>query len=126
MPFIHDRVLDLGLNILTTEGNRFDLTSQEATSYAQATTTFTLGRKTTITISAPAARTPTGRKVVMGAISGGVVTGSGTVTSWAITDTVNSRLLVAGTLNSSQVLSLGVGTNTFNTNVFEFGIPGVA
>lgn len=124
MPFIHDRVFDLGLNVLDTEATRFDLTSQEATTYTQAVTTYSLGNKTGISIGAPAARSPNGRKVTVAAITGGAITKSGTSTHWAITDTVNSRLLATGTLSASLVVSLGSGTNTFSTNAIDIGIPG--
>ena len=63
MASIADRVLDNGLTVLDTEANRVDLTSQEATSYAEATSTYTLGNKTSISIGAPTDRTGGGRKV---------------------------------------------------------------
>lgn len=128
MAYINDRVLDSGLTVLDIEANRLDITSQEATTYAQATGSgsgaYSLGNKTAISIGAPAARTPNGRKVTVAAITGGGITGNGTATHWAITDTVNSRLLATGQLSASLVLALGVGNNTFSLNAFDIGIPG--
>ena len=71
MATINDKVLDDGLNTLTNDANRVDITSQEATSYTDATSTSTLGNTASITISSPADRTGGGRKVTLSAISGG-------------------------------------------------------
>ena len=120
MATIADRVLDNGLVILDTEANAVHITSQEATSYASATSTHTLGNATSITISAPADRTGGGRKVTLSAISNGTVTGTGTATNYAIVDTTNSRLLVTGSLTASQSVTSG---NTFSLEALDVGIP---
>lgn len=121
MPLIADRVLDNGLTILDTEANRLDVCTQEPTTYTEATSTYTLGNKTSLSIGAPAARTPSGRKVTVAAFTDGSVTGNGTATHWAIVDTVNSRLLAAGALSASQAVVSG---NTFGLSPFDIGIPG--
>jgi hypothetical protein len=123
MAYLNDRVLDNGLTVLDTEANRLDICSAEPTSYTEATSTYTVGNKTSISIGAPEARSPSGRKVVVEAITGGSVTGTGTAAYWAITDTSNSRLLVAGSLASSQGVTSG---NTFSLATFDIGIPGPA
>ena len=120
MATIADRVLDSGLNILTNEATRVDITSQSSTTYAEATSTHTLGNATSITISAPADRTGGGRKVSLSAISNGTVTGTGNATNYAITDTTNSRLLVTGSLTASQSVTSG---NTFSLEALDVGIP---
>jgi hypothetical protein len=120
MASIADRVLDNGLTILDTEANRVDLTSQEATSYASATSTHTLGNKTSISIGNPADRSGGGRKVTLAAIIDGNITGTGTATHYAITDTTNSRLLVTGALTASQSVNSG---NTWSLNALDIGIP---
>lgn len=107
MPFINDRLYDLGLNVLDTEANRLDICSSEPATFAAATTTVSLGNKTTLSIGAPAAGSPSGRKVTIAAFSDGTVTATGTATHYAITDTVNSRLLVTGPLSASQVVTFG-------------------
>lgn len=123
MAFINDRVFDQGLTILDTEANRLDICSLEPTTYTQATSTNTLGNKTSISIAAPSDRTPTGRKVTVSAITDGVVSGTGTATHWAITDTVNSRLLATGALAASQAVTSG---NVFTLAAFDIGIPDAA
>ena len=120
MASIADRVLDNGLTVLDTEANRVDITSAESTTFAEATSSQTLGNTTSITISAPADRTGGGRKVTLSAISGGSVTGTGTATHYAITDTTNSRLLVTGALTASQSVTTG---NTFSLESLDVGIP---
>jgi hypothetical protein len=120
MATIADRVLDNGLTVLDTEANRVDITSQESTTYASATSTHTLGNATSITISAPADRTGGGRKVTLSAISNGTVTGTGNAQFYAITDTTNSRLLVTGSLTAAQQVTSG---NTFSLEALDIGIP---
>lgn len=120
MAFVADRVLDLGLNVLDTEANRLDVCSQEPVTYAGATSTYTLGNKTSLSIGAPAARTPSGRKVTVAAITGASITATGTASHWAITDTANSRLLATGALASSQAVTSG---NTFDLAAYDIGIP---
>lgn len=123
MAFIADYVLDAALSKLDTEANRLDITSQEATTYTEATSTYTLGNKTSLSIGAPGDRTPNGRKVTVAAITDGSVTGTGTATHWAIVDTANSRLLATGSLSSSQAVTDG---NTFTLAAFDIGIPDAA
>ena len=120
MATIADRVLDNGLTILDQEASRVDICSQEPTTYAEATSTYTLGNTTSITISAPADRTGGGRKVTLSAISAASVTGTGTATHYSITDVSNSRLLVTGSLTASQSVASG---NTFQLETLDIGIP---
>ncbi len=120
MAYLNDRVLDYGLNELLTNGKRLDVCSQEPASYAEATSTYTLGNKASISVGAPAARSPSGRKVTVAQITDGAITGTGTAAAWAITDTTNSRLLAAGSLSASQSVTSG---NTFTLAAFDIGIP---
>jgi hypothetical protein len=121
MATVGNRVFDAGLNALDTEANRVDICSQEPTSYAEATSTYTLGNTTSISISAPTDGDTSGRKVTVSAISGASVTGSGSATHFAITDTSNSRLLITGALSSGgQTVTSG---NTFALNALDIEIP---
>jgi hypothetical protein len=120
MATLNDRVLDNGLTVLDTEASRVDICSQEPTSYSEATSTYTLGNETSISISAPADASPNGRKVTLAAVSGAVVTGTGTATHYAISDTSNSRLLATGSLSASQVVTSG---NTFSLTASDIRIP---
>ena len=120
MATLNDRVFDNGLTVLDTEANRIDITSQEATSYTDATSTSTLGNSTSLSIGAPADRSGGGREVVVSTITDGSVTGTGTATHYAIVDTVNSRLLATGSLVASQAVTSG---NTFTLSSVAIGIP---
>ena len=120
MATVADRVLDNGLQVLDLEANAVLITSQQATTYAEATSTYTLGNTTSISISAPTDRTGGGRQVTLTAVTGASVTASGTATHYAIVDTSNSRLLVTSALTASQSVTSG---NTFSLEALDVGIP---
>lgn len=120
MATLNNRVFDNGLTVLDTEANKILVTSQEATTYTEANETYALGNSTSLSISAPADRTGGGREVTVSAISDGAVTGTGTVTHYALVDTSNSRLLATGSLTASQAVTSG---NTFTLGAFTVGIP---
>lgn len=119
MAFIADYILDAALSKLDLEGDKLFITSQEATTYTGAVTTFGLGVKTPLTISAPSDRTPNGRKVTVAQFADGTVTATGTATHYAIVDSVNSRLLATGSLAQSQVVTSG---NIFSLADMDIGI----
>ncbi|MCP5010294.1 MAG: hypothetical protein GY942_09975 [Aestuariibacter sp.] len=108
MAYINDEVFDQGLDYADTNGTRLDITSQEATTYAEATTTYTLGNDT-VNTGAPEAGATDGRRVIVPAITAGSVTGTGTATHWALTNG-SSVLIATGALTSSQAVTSG---NTF-------------
>jgi hypothetical protein len=120
MATLNNRVFDNGLSVLDTEANAIHITSQEATSYAEATSTYSLGNSSSVSIGSPQDRTGGGREVVMSAITDGSVTGNGTATHYALVDTVNSRLLATGSLSASQSVNSG---NTFTLSTVTIGIP---
>lgn len=121
MASLADYVLDAALSKLDTEANRVDICSSEPTTYTAATSTATLGNSTSITISAPTNGDTSGRKVTLSAISNASVTGSGTATHFAISDTSNSRLLATGSLSGGgQSVTSG---NTFSLTAVDIEIP---
>tara|TARA_R110000803_G_scaffold30554_2_gene68832 strand:+ start:567 stop:938 length:372 start_codon:yes stop_codon:yes gene_type:complete len=120
MATLNDRVFDNGLTVLDTEANKIVITSQAATTYAEANATYALGNSTSLSIGAPQDRTAGGREVVVAAITDGSVTGTGTATHYAIIDTVNARLLATSTLTASQAVTSG---NTFTLSSVSIGIP---
>jgi hypothetical protein len=119
MAFLADTVLDGGLDYLTANGTRIDICSTEPTTYTEATSTFTEGNKTALSVGAAEDGDASGRKVVVPAITDGDVTGTDTVTHWALTD-ATSELLAVNTLSSSQVVTSG---NTFTLAAFDITIP---
>lgn len=120
MGYLHDDVLDDGLQVITDNANRLDICSALPTTYAEATSTYTLGNKTSPTVGAPSDRTGGGRKVTISAITDGSVTGTGTAGYYAITDTVGSRLLAAQAMVATQSVTSG---NEFVTDAVDIGIP---
>lgn len=122
MAFLNDRVLDSGLTVLDTEVDVLHICDSEPATYAEVGTK-TLGNKASPSVGAPAARSPSGRKVTVAAVSDGEVTDTGTASHWALVDSANSRLLAAGALSASQVVTEG---NVFTLAAFDIGIPGPA
>jgi hypothetical protein len=124
MPFLNDRVMDFGLNVLDTEADRIDICSAEPTTFTEATSTLSKGNKdhgvAGTAFGAIADRTPTGRKVSSTAVTDGAVTATATVTHWAVTDVGNSRLLAASSLAASQAVTSG---NNWSLPSFDIGIP---
>lgn len=123
MAYLNDRVYDNGLTVLDTEVTHLYITSQEASTFVNTTTTYTLASKATPTVGAPSARSGGGRKVTVSAITDGAVATTGTGTHYTLTDATNSRLLAAGPLSASQVLT---ALNVFTLTAFDIGIPGPA
>jgi len=117
MASLNDDVFDDGLSVLSSATTLIHITSQEATTRAQAVTNYTLGNAS-ISIAAPTDRSGGGRKVVAPAINGASVTGTGTATHYAVVD--GTRLLAAGVLTASQAVTSG---NTFSLTTFDIGIP---
>lgn len=120
MAYLNDRVFDEGLSVLDLEANEVHVTSAEATDFTEATSTYTLGLSSSLSIAAPSDRTGGGRKVTVTAIDDGTISGTGTVTHYALVDTVNSRLLATAALTASQSVTTG---NTFTLATFDIGIP---
>ena len=120
MATLADYVLDAALTKLDTEADRIDITSQEATTYAEATSTYTLGNSTSLSFGAPQNGDTSGRKVTAAAITDGSVTGTGTATHFAIVDVSATRLLATGALTTSQSVTSG---HTFTIATFDVEIP---
>ena len=120
MPFIHDDILDGGLTLLTGANRRLDICHTEPVTYAEATSTNTVGNKAGITVTL-ADGASTGRCARVAAITDGTVTATSTGASddaqfWAISDTANSKLLAAGSLAAAQMVTSG---NTFTLAQFD-------
>lgn len=121
MAFIRDAAFDAALGDVN-DGTRIDICSQEPTTYAAATTTYTLGNKAGLTVGSPEAGDTDGRKVVVPAITDGSVTGTGTATHWALTNG-SDTLYATGSLASSQAVTSG---NTFTLGAIDITIRDAA
>lgn len=123
MPTVDSRVLDNGLSVLDTESTHLYLTSSEATTFTQASSTFALGNNNFgagAVFGAPAAGSPNGRKVSSAAVSAGSITATGTAAFWAATDNTNSRLNATGSLSATQAVTSG---NTWQMASFDVRLP---
>lgn len=118
--FLHDDVFDNGLNALVNNTENLYICSAMPTTFAEASSTYKLGTKATPSIGAPADRTPNGRKVTVAAIADGTVNTGGTAAYYALCDNSASKLLAAGDLNATQVVT---GGNVFTLTAFDIGIP---
>ena len=120
MPRIENPVFDAALQVLIDDGDRLDLCSQEPTNYTEATSTYSLGSQTSITIGTIADGDVSGRKVTVSATSGGAIETTGTATHYAISNVAGTQLLAAGDLTTSQQVVSG---NTFTTEAFDIELP---
>lgn len=126
MSFLDAAVLDNGLSALTGISSPvLHICHTEPTTRAN-TLTNSVGNKAGITIGAPAARAPTGRKVTVAAITDGDITATSTGSGddaqfWAIID--GAKLWAAGSLAAAQLVTSG---NDFTLGAFDIGIPAPA
>ena len=120
--YLNVEVYDSGLDWVGTKATRLDICSQQPTDYTGATSTYSLGNKTSISVAAPSDRAGGGREVIIAAITDGEVTATGTASHWALTDGT-SILVAAGPLSASQAVTDG---NTFTLTSFAIGIPAPA
>ena len=120
MAYLHDDTFDAALAVLSGNTENLYLTSQEATTYAEAQTTYKLGTKATPAFTGPANGDASGRKIAIDAITDGSVGATGTATHWALTDNSATKLLATGALASSQGVTSG---NTFTLTSFDIEFP---
>jgi hypothetical protein len=117
MAYINDEVFDQGLDYADTNGTRIDICSQEPVSYAEATSTYTLGNDT-VNTGATQNGAVSGRRVIVPAITAGTVTGTGTASHWALTNGSNT-LIATGALTAPQAVTSG---NTFTLDAISITI----
>ena len=118
--YLHDDILDAALNVIDNNVEYLYICSAQPTTFAEASSTYALGNKAAPAIGAPTNGDLSGRKVVVSAITDGVVTGTDTATWIALTDNSESKLLVAQELSASQGVTSG---NTFTLTEFDITIP---
>lgn len=124
MPFINDDIFDNGLaSIAAATLRRVDINfTQEPTTYTEATSTFSCGNKTGLTLTAIANGAVDGRKVDTPAITDGSVTATQTAAFWSLTDNI-SAFHAAGALSATQAVTSG---NTFTLDAISITIRDAA
>lgn len=123
MSYLHDDILDGGITLLDSLTENLYLCSAEPTTFAQASSTYKLGTKSSPAIGAPFDRTGGGREVIIAAITDGVVNAAGDATHYALTDDSASKLLAAGSLSALVALVIGA---PFTSDAFAIGVPDVS
>ena len=114
MPFIADAALDALIAVIVSNVTTLYICSTEPTSYAEASSTYKLGTKSSYTLGAVANGASSGRRTTAPAITDGVVNATGTAAYWALTS--GSVLYATGSLYSSQSVTSG---NTFTLSAFD-------
>jgi hypothetical protein len=117
---VGDYVLDNGLNGFSI-ATALHLCSARITQYSDVAV-YTLGNYTALGWTGPAAGSPTGRKITLNAILAGTVTGSGINVSWAIIDSVNSRLMATGLTAAPTALTAG---HSFSVDAIPIHYPAI-
>lgn len=116
MPYINDSILDNLSSIASATSRRVDINfTQEPTTYTEATSTYTCGNKTGLTMTALANGPVDGRMVSTPAITDGSVTATQTAGWWSLTDAA-TVLHAAGALSASQGVTSG---NTFTLDAIN-------
>ena len=116
MPYINDSVLDNLSSLAGATSRRVDINyTQEPTTYTEATSTYSCGNKTGLTMTALANGAIDGRMVQTPAITDGSVTATQTAGWWSLTDAA-SVLHAAGALSATQSVTSG---NTFTLDAIS-------
>lgn len=116
MASIADSVFDTALQVITTNGDTVNICSAEPANFA-GIAAVDLGNAT-CTVGSPTNGDVSGRKVVMGAVASGSVTGNGTASFWAISDGT-STLYASGAITTPQTVTSG---NTFTLTAIDIEI----
>ena len=121
MPYLPDGSLDALLNYVQDNVESLYICNALPSTYAEASSTFKLGTKTSPTVAEPSDRGGGGRECIVSAITDGSVEATDTASHWALCkDSATSELLAAGDLASTQGVTNG---NTFTLAQFAFGVP---
>lgn len=122
---MHSNVLDYGLMYLIKNSKSLSILTDEPIDYADAKLK-ELGQKIAPLVTGPMNNAPTGRGVVVQAITDGQVDKDGTATHWALLDPRDpieqSRCLVSGPLLAPKSVISG---NAFTLEEITIVFPGV-
>jgi hypothetical protein len=126
VAYINPNTLDNGLSALKAAADRVFITSAEATTWTELSSTYKLGTKTFAAGSvfpAAIATDGTGRKIVTAVISDGAVEATGTASHWGVGTSGSTRLEVAQSLASSQSVTNG---NQFSLTAADVKLAGAS
>jgi len=115
---ISDNVLDAALDYIDDNVDIMYVCSNEPTTFVEASATYKLGYKSTPTIGVPEAGT-TGRKVVVSAVTDGVIDGTGTVNYIALADSVAEELIYVLAVDNPRLID---AESVFTTTAFDIEV----
>ena len=119
--YLNDVELDAGLNSIQDNVGALHICSALPATYAEATSTYSLGSKTSPSVAEPSDKSGGGREIVVAAITDGTVSSDGTASYWALVKTTaTTRLLAAGNIDVPQAVTTG---NPFTLTAFPVGFP---
>jgi hypothetical protein len=120
---VSDYVLDNGLLAVQSLADKIYICSQDPLTFADATVNYALGNNdfgVGLVFGPPAEGSPNGRVIASNPITNGTVTATGTAAKWAVVDSVNSRLLVNGSLGAPKAVTQGT---PFTLDSFTIQLP---
>lgn len=120
MPFLHSRVLDHGLVVLSLEVSRLVLLNRETNDYHAATEVNRIGQQIAPPVSMPGDRQSGGRQVLIGPIEDGEIITVADATHYALLDDANGRVLACAEIANKKLVVTG---SRFSLNAFQIGIP---
>ena len=123
MAFLHDDVYDNGLQTLTDNVDAIHVCSQAPTTYAEATSTYSRGSKSSPTIGSPVDGVSSGRRVIITGFTDGTASSTGNITHLAIVDTGSSKLLAVQALIATQYVVSG---DPLSLGTFSVGVPDIS
>ena len=122
MAYLSDSILDAALQYIIDNCDALYICSTLPSTYAEATSTYALGSKSSPSLAAITNGT-SGRKTVLSAITDGSVSATGSAGFYALVDTVGTELLLAQSFTVAQNVTSG---NQFTTDALNIQIPDVA
>jgi hypothetical protein len=103
MPHLDDIVLDTALNYIKDNTENFYVLSAEPTEWSDIAL-YKVGVKETPTFNNPTEATRVGRKIIMNAITNGLITEDDTVAYFALTDDSASKILVSNEVDPNAIV----------------------
>lgn len=120
MSNVSDEVFDALLDYVDSNANALYICSADPSTYAEATTTYALGSKSSLTVSTPSDKTGGGREITVSSFNDGLSSGTGTASHWALVNTSGSAFLLSGSLGTTQSVIPG---EPFGMSSFTIGLP---
>lgn len=117
MAFAIDAALDAALNYIKTNGTMLHICTAEPANYAGIAAVELA--KAAVSLTGPADRSPSGRKVTIPAVVDDTVDTTGTAAYWALSNGTDT-LIASGALSASAALT---ASGVYSTGAVDIGLP---